>query len=482
MMTFTRRSFALGATALAASTALAAPKSATRLAKAASTLDTLVIGAGMAGLNTARLLEEQGQKVMVLEARRRVGGRVFTLLDQPGQPEMGFNAMAAGYGRGIDAARRAGVELHDIAPRYRAAGGMTLFLGGQPMTREQWAASPLNPFPAAFKTSMPWEVVSKIVATKTPLTDWTEWTDPKNAALDVSLYNFLAAQGLSDPAIKLAYDTAPTYGRSAHEVSALMLEYTDGFIKSQALAGPQSLAVKGGNSRLPMAMAARLKGDLLLGKQAVAIESAANIATVTCADGSVHRAKRVVCALPFAVMRRIAFIPGLTGVQARAVATLGTQSLSIAFLTVSSRYWDADKLNASMWTDGPAGMVTAQYFGSTDTDVTGLLVQAKGELARYWDRLGKSAALDLIVRSIETARPAAKGQLVPVALHSWENETFSEGAWAVFEPGQVAALAPTMAVAKGRIHFCGEHTATGSRGLEGALESSERVAIEILSA
>ncbi|NIJ08505.1 monoamine oxidase [Sphingomonas vulcanisoli] len=477
-MILTRRSFTLGAAALGAATAAGG----VRAAPAGGMLDTIILGAGMAGLNTAWLLEQQGQKVMVLEARQRVGGRVFTLLDQPGTPEMGFNAMAAGYGRGIDAAKRAGVELYDVAPRYRAAGGMALVLDGKPLTREQWAASPLNPFPAPFKTAMPWEIVNKIVAAKTPLADWTEWTDPKNAALDVSLRDFLKSQGLSDPAITLAYDTAPYYGTSAFDVSALMLEFNDGFIKTQALAGPQSLAVKGGNSRLPMAMAKLLKGDLLLGKEAVGIVSEADAASVRCADGSTYRAKRIVCALPFAVMRRIKFAPGLSGVQAQAVATLGTQPLSAAFFTIKSRYWDVDTLNPSMWTDGFAGTVQAQLFGTTDSEVTGLMVQGRGTLARYWDRLGKPAALELITHSIEAARPAAKGQISPVTLHSWESEQFSAGAWAVFGPGQVHTLAPTMAAPAGRIHFCGEHTATGARGLEGALESSERVAIEVLSA
>ncbi|CAM3209577.1 Monoamine oxidase [Sphingomonas antarctica] len=481
-MILTRRSFTLGAAALGTATVLDGATGPRRTKPVGGAmLDTIVLGAGIAGLNTAWLLEQQGQTVMVLEARQRVGGRVFTLLDQPGLPEMGFNSMAAGYGRGIDAAKRAGVELYDVSPRYRAAGGMALFLGGQPLTREQWAVSPLNPFPDALKTVMPWEIVNKLVGARTPLADWTEWTDPKNAALDISLRDFLKAQGLPDPAIRLAYDTSPYYGTSAFDASALMLEYNDGFVKAQALAGPGSLAVRGGNSKLPVAMAKLLKGDLLMDKEAVAIDSAADGATVTCADGSSFRAKRIVCALPFSVARRLKFTPGLAGVQAQAVATLGVQPLSVAFLTVKTNYWEQDKLNPSMWTDGPAGTVLAQHFGPTDTEVTGLLLQARGNLARYWDRLGKSAALDLIARTIETYRPAAKGQIVPAALHSWENEVFSGGAWAVFAPGQVAALASTMSAPAGRVHFCGEHTAVGARGIEGALESSERVAIEILS-
>lgn len=481
-MDLSRRSFTIGATALGTISALGAHAAPKKARASGGTIDTIVLGAGMSGLNSAFLLEQQGQRVLVLEARQRVGGRVFTLLDQPGKPEMGFNSMAAGYGRGIDAAKRAGVELYDIAPRYKNMAPMALFLDGKPLTRDQWAASPLNPFPAAYKTSMPWEVVNKIVATKTPLIDWTEWTDPKNAALDVSLRDFLKAQGLSDPAIRLAYDTSPYYGTSAFDVSALMLEYNDGFIKAQALTGPESLMVKGGNSLLPTAMAKMLKGDLLLGKEAVAIMSDAGGASVLCADGSSYRAKRIVCSLPFPVVRRIKFYPGLAGPQAQAVATLAGQPLAVAFLPVKARFWDEDKLSPSMWTNGPAGTVLAQHFGATDTEVTGLMLQARGNLARYWDSLGKAAASDLIVRTLETYRPAAKGKLGPVTIQSWEDETFSGGAWAVFGPGQVSGLAPAMSAPAGNIHFCGEHTATGARGLEGALESSERVALEVLSA
>jgi monoamine oxidase len=39
---------------------------------------SLVIGAGMAGLAAARDLVDAGQKVIVLEARDRIGGRVYT--------------------------------------------------------------------------------------------------------------------------------------------------------------------------------------------------------------------------------------------------------------------------------------------------------------------------------------------------------------------------------------------------------------------
>jgi len=43
--------------------------------------DVIVIGAGAAGLSAAAALGEAGLAVTVLEARERIGGRIFTLRD-----------------------------------------------------------------------------------------------------------------------------------------------------------------------------------------------------------------------------------------------------------------------------------------------------------------------------------------------------------------------------------------------------------------
>jgi len=487
-MSVDRRGFTLGLAGAGLATLMpGGAQAATKAPALAKGLDVIVLGAGVSGLNTAWLLEQQGLKVAVLEGRQRVGGRVMTLLDQPGYPEMGFNSMAEGYGRGIDAASRAGVELVEVGARYRVGPPPALYINGTPLTREAWARHPANPFPDSMKTMLPAEVVSVLIARNNPLKEWTQWLDPANKALDVPLYDFLKAQGLSDQAIHLANDVSPYYGSNAHDVSALMLEFNDGFVKAQLAVGTKSLAVKGGNLHLPMAMARLLKGDVLLGKEVVAIETTATNATVTCRDGTRLTAGRVISSLPFSTLRHVRIMPGLSGIQARSVATMPYQPHSIAFLTATAPFWDEDKLPPGMWTDGPVGVVTPQRFGATAEEITGLTVQARGALAHDWDALardggGKDAVLALIIAGIEAIRPAARGKLRGAAYFSWMAEPFNLGDWAYFSPGQVAGVMGEIGKPAGRLHFCGEHTATGARGLEAAFESSERVALEVLSA
>ena len=85
-----------------------------------------------------------------------------------------------------------------------------------------------------------------------------------------------------------------------------------------------------------------------------------------------------------------------------------------------------------------------------------------------------------MISAIETLRPAAKGQLELIGMHSWGADPYAGGAWAYFRPGEVTRFAAVLGQPHGRLHFCGEHLATASRGMEGAMESAEEAAAEIL--
>jgi monoamine oxidase len=63
--------------------------------------------------------------------------------------------------------------------------------------------------------------------------------------------------------------------------------------------------------------------------------------------------------------------------------------------------------------------------------------------------------------------------------HIWHEDEWARGAFAYFEPGQMATLLPIAQQPEGRIHFAGEHTSAWHGWMNGALESGNRAAEEI---
>ncbi|HPF26768.1 MAG TPA: NAD(P)/FAD-dependent oxidoreductase [Steroidobacteraceae bacterium] len=524
-----RRHFVAGSAAIAAAATL--PRVA--YTQAAAPVDVIVIGAGLAGLETALTLEENGQRVLLLEGNNRIGGRVYTMFDVPGHPEAGGNTIAAAYGRMIAAGNKYDVETVNLAPRYMSRAGQELFIDGAHIALKDWPNHARNPFSGEQRTLAPWAWADHYFKNNFPFKELEQWYDPKFAEFDISIHDFLANLGASEAAIRLGFDTNIAYGTTSRDVSLLMQAFADhwqqvnrsalgAFSRSgsaaatgatkpasvptpaAAPAGPSGPvtpgsapagnrgaapppgvfigAFKGGNQNLPLAMAKRLKGDLMMGKVVAAIDVDDRGATVKCRDGSSYRAKAVVSSVPYSVLRHVAISPAPPAVQNAAINTLNYIPITQFHVVPKKAYWQDDGLHPSMWTDSVLGIVLAQRFGASDDEVTSLTTWSRGLAAQYVDRLGIESGKRLVIAELEKMRPAAKGKLEVAAVHSWAMDPFAAGDWAIYGPGQVTRFANEMSKPHQRLYFCGEHTALGSRGMEGALESAERVSLEVLGA
>lgn len=440
--------------------------------------DVLVIGAGLSGLYASMLLEEQGLKVCVLEGRDRVGGRMFTLDKLPGRPEGGGSLLGPRYARALDLAARLKVKLAPARPRTEPIKGeVALNIRGRTIRVEDWAASPMNTFPEPLRHLTPWDVYFGELLKLNPFENLGDWRDPRFAAYDRPVQSILLERGFDPEALRILQSNS-SYGNDFFTLTALHLYHYFTWQKLQAVEGPR-VNCADGNQRLPEAMARRLTGDLLKGQRVVAITLNGDGAEVHCEDGARHRAKAVVSSMPFATLRNVRIDPLPPPAQNTAIRTLGYVPMTQVHVVPKAKFWEQDGLNPSMWTDGITGTVYAQRFGPDPDEVMSITAWARGLNARYLDRLGAKGAGAAIVAELERLRPAAKGKLKVAKVQSWAMDPFAGGVWSTFEPGQVTAFAGEMANPHGRLFFCGEHTALASRGMEGALESAERAAVEV---
>jgi monoamine oxidase len=450
---------------------------------AVTDFDVIVVGAGLAGLHAAATLENVGMRVLVLEAQRRVGGRVHSMRQQGGTAEAGGTYIGAGYERVIAAAERHGVELMDVTPVLEFFREQDLALDGEIIRQNEWATHPKNEFPQRDKEHLPWTYHRVLMMRDNPLESPSDWLDARHAALDVSAHDWFRGLGLSERAIALAYGLNVSFGRDARDVSALLLLFRGAFSKQQrARSSSASLGftARHGVQLIPDAMAAALSVGVELDHAVTAIALDDERAAVVCANGRRLSARHVIAAVPPPVLRRIAIEPKLPALQAEAIATLPAQPLTQVYLAPRSRFWEQDGYAASLFTDTRAGMLAAARNRDDPSEVTSLTAWITGENAAALDRLPPADAGRAVIAAIETLRPSAKGQLELIGMHSWGADVHAGGAWAYFRPGEVTRFASVLGNAHGRLHFCGEHLATTSRGMEGAMESAEEAAAAIL--
>ena len=143
------------------------------------------------------------------------------------------------------------------------------------------------------------------------------------------------------------------------------------------------------------------------------------------------------------------------------------------------RGWEIENAQLT-FTDSRAGMIAASRNGANPKEVTNFAAWITGDAAAALDLLPAADAGRAVIDEIARIRPASRGELEFVALHSWGADAYAGGAWAYFRPGDVTRFAGIIGRAHGRLHFCGEHLALENRGMEGAMESGERAAADVL--
>ncbi len=433
----------------------------------------MVVGAGIAGLHAAWLLEQAGVTVRLLEASSQVGGRLRTIQAKGLEFDVGGVEIGVGYRRLRGIAERLAVPL--MTPIRGPATGSRLLLRGRSMAPADWPESPANPLLGSDRAITPPMLLAHALGADNTLTTAADWLDTQHRSLDIPLAQHLAARGHSRVAIDLM-DVAANYN-ALDRVSALDVLRRDRLRRESE---PATLWVRDGSQRLAEAMAGALHTEVQFNHRVLAIEQDSRAVQVITASGERLSGAQLLLAVPASVQAGLAFRPQLPTPQQAVFAARESTAVTTVHFRPKSAFWDQDGASLGMWVDGGIERMFA-VAGDGPGGVARLIVWINGDAARRLDVLNDDELGRYAEWQLRTLRPASAGQLELLAVKSWSRDAFAGGAYAEIAAGGCAATAKWAARPHGRVHFAGEHCDFQHLGMEAALASAEHAAAKILS-
>ena len=423
----------------------------------------IVVGAGVSGLAAAKMLQQAGVQVTVLEARQRIGGRIFTDRDTFGVPvEIG-----AQYIHGTHDEKGA------VNPVWQMA------------QEQRWATVPYSS--DAVHAMHAGKIVSNARQLRNRLEAFSEALE--EAESDITL------QDSVEDAVKHYLDDEEASDEMARELRAIVasevgLEYA-GDIEQIAVenigdekgfsGGNQILT--GGYEQVPKWLAAGL-ADVRLGEVVSVIDYNSALCSVTTKSGQVYQADRVLCTLPLGVLQTqsITFKPGLPPAKIKAISRMGVGNLGKVILEFSERFWP-DDINWLLGVQSAAPWGVA--FSTLNRVIPGrhfLIMWHSGSLAQKREAMTDDAVIKIALDELR----AILGKTIPTPVRTkvtrWSRDPFSCGAY--FFPKINSPLSDIEELARpvnNRLFFAGEATNVELFGtVHGAIFSGRREAAKIM--
>jgi monoamine oxidase len=448
--------------------------------------DVVVVGAGLAGLNTARQLVKAGRSVLVIEARQRVGGRTLSIPIGPGPDDvanMGATFVGPTQTRILELMGELGIAKF---PTY-STGSLIWYENGQakaytgtvppssdPLALVQLAALTIPAIDQMAQTvplDAPWQAASA--------GDW----DGMTAETWVN-QNVLSATGRAIFALAME----ALLSVEPRDISFLYLLFyvhssgsLETLVGNAGTGGLQDFRVSGGTQRISIAMASQLGRRVLLGHPVRKIAQDGGGATVY-ADGLTVRCKRVVVAIPPPLAARIDYEPPLPGLRDQLTQRMPMGSLIKTIAVYDRPFWRDSGLNGQTTSD--RGPVKVCFDGSPASGRPGVLIGfMDGDDARTFSgqpvEVRRQQTLQSYARYFGSQALNARTYLdLP-----WDNEVYSRGCpVCVMPPGALTRFGAALRAPVGRIHWAGTETATISCGyMDGAVRSGDRAATEVLA-
>lgn len=429
----------------------------------------IVAGAGLAGLTAAAEIQDLGAKVTVVEARDRIGGRVWTVRD-------GFTEQQHAEAGG-DLINEDHTAIRDLVKRLNLS--LTHILrGGFAYARRAASRQPTRIEPAG-------RIWSELGALCAP---WIHAYQVNEQRWDGPIAATIARLSVAEWLDQIQADrtlrarVGGMRGFFLADPKDLSLLALVDQLASDSDTPNRFYRIKGGNDRLARALAGRLHTAVRMCTSVMAVAQRHDGIRLTVQRGDEGRSQLsadfLVLSVPATILRRIAFTPRLPDLQRKAVQRLHYGRATKTLLQFDRRFWQRRGCARAYGTDLPLG---ALWDGNEEQHgrpgILALLAggSASAETRRLLDTRGVAG----LTSALRWLGASAHSVLASRAV-CWEDDPWARGGYAVFHPGYDPALRDWLARPYGRVVFAGEHTSVRWQGyMNGAVESGMRAAEEV---
>lgn len=443
----------------------------------------VVVGAGLAGLSAAESLVAGGADVVLIEAEQRFGGRTRTIhsaYDGGQYAESGAEWVDSIHWRMLDLMRRFRIEtLGEGMPwttirRWVYWNGVR-HAGGAIETLEP------NVFAAIERYEEACEAPAYVLDDPS-----RPQLHPHAALLDSrSLADLIRDSDLGPVGQLFARRNAQgEFASEPDKVSALFVAQQRAFEFSEVERQGIELVshrVNGGVSQIAQALgnelSQRSRLTLKLGSTLTSVEQTNDGVIMQCvgADGVFEvNADHVVLACSLIPLRNVEFRNAIPEALREAMWQLGYGAITKTAVQFAQREWDSgygttDSLSQRLYDpsvdqEGHSGIVMA-YCG--------------GDGGRQLANMSETERIEMITQDMRTVHQMTSASTGAFS-RAWSIEPNFGGAYATYEPGQVTKYWDVLRQPWGRVHLAGEHVATCTGYMEGAVESGRDVADRIL--
>lgn len=424
--------------------------------------DVAVVGAGYAGITAARELAAKGWRVVVVEARPRIGGRTFTSNFLGRQIELGGSSVHWVQPHVFSEMQRYGFTLEEV-PLINLDKAYVMTADGKvhdvpPARFDEGYSDAFDKFCEDAKTLFP--------------QPFSPFANSQVAKLDAISAAARMAKLDIDPIQRASLNAELVlYAGSSTNTFSYM-----SYVKMFALAGwdPYTFTdsekhwhiANGGTAALAKAILDDSKADVRLGTVVKQVESDAKGVTLRTADGQTIDAKAVLFTVPTQVYPDIEFKPGLSAEKQAFIKNGDQCDGATMYMRIKQNIG-----NTFAFCDDPNPLSAIQTEEANDE--VGTILKAT---------LGRQSLLDIndqdaVNAELRKIHPGA--EITDIAPYNWVKDPFSKQAWPAYRAGWFKKY-KDMAKPEGRLFFAGSGTADGWHAyIDGAVESGIRACREM---